>query len=67
MIRELADVMGIRSTNGVSDHLRALRRKGYLERAGLELRSRALRLIQFNYGESKTPIFGAHPAQTTEG
>ena len=32
--REIGDAMGIRSTNGVSDHLKALVRKGYLERAG---------------------------------
>jgi repressor LexA len=31
-IRELAEVMGIRSTNGVADHLRALERKGLITR-----------------------------------
>lgn len=30
-IREIGEHMGIRSTNGVSDHLRALQRKGVLE------------------------------------
>jgi SOS-response transcriptional repressor LexA len=29
-VRELGDVVGIGSTNGVSDHLRALERKGHL-------------------------------------
>lgn len=32
--REIGDAMGIRSTNGVSDHIKALMRKGYLERLG---------------------------------
>lgn len=37
--------MGIRSTNGVNDHLKALERKGYLIRE--ELKSRALRPVDF--------------------
>ena len=40
-LREIGARMDIRSTNGVSDHLRALERKGYLERIGMK--SRALR------------------------
>lgn len=31
-IREIGERMGIRSTNGVNDHLKALERKGYLRR-----------------------------------
>lgn len=31
-IREIAFGMGIRSNNGVNDHLRALQRKGYIDR-----------------------------------
>lgn len=31
-IREIGDHLGISSTNGVNDHLKALERKGYLER-----------------------------------
>ena len=31
-IRELGEALGIRSTNGVNDHLKALERKGYLSR-----------------------------------
>lgn len=31
-IREIGDDLGIKSTNGVNDHLKALERKGYLER-----------------------------------
>ncbi|MBI5608608.1 MAG: hypothetical protein HY902_06980, partial [Deltaproteobacteria bacterium] len=33
-IREIGEFFGIRSTNGVSDHLRALERKGFLQRSG---------------------------------
>ena len=36
--------MGIRSTNGVNDHLRALERKGYLRRE--DMKSRALKLVE---------------------
>lgn len=32
-LREIGAHMGIRSTNGVNDHLRALERKGFLARA----------------------------------
>lgn len=42
--REIGDALGIRSTNGVSDHVRALLRKGYLERVGGQGAARALRL-----------------------
>ncbi|MCC6621143.1 MAG: transcriptional repressor LexA [Deltaproteobacteria bacterium] len=38
-IREIGDHLGIRSTNGVNDHLKALSRKGYLNRT--EAKSRA--------------------------
>lgn len=37
-LREIGTHMGIRSTNGVSDHLRALERKGYLLRDGMKAR-----------------------------
>jgi repressor LexA len=40
-LREIGAHMGIRSTNGVNDHLRALERKGYLSRE--DMKSRALR------------------------
>ena len=42
-LREIGNHMGIRSTNGVNDHLRALERKGYLQRE--DMKSRALRPI----------------------
>ncbi len=40
-LREIGAHMGIKSTNGVNDHLRALERKGYLTRE--DMKSRALR------------------------
>ncbi len=40
-LREIGFHMGIRSTNGVNDHLRALERKGYLTRT--DMKSRTLR------------------------
>jgi repressor LexA len=40
-LREIGEHMGIRSTNGVNDHLKALEKKGYLARE--DLKSRALR------------------------
>src|SRR5277367_3094884 len=43
-LREIGARMGIRSTNGVNDHLRALERKGYLTRE--DMKSRALRPTQ---------------------
>ena len=39
-IREIGEHLGIRSTNGVADHLKALKRKGYLNHE--ERKSRAL-------------------------
>ncbi|MBC8072331.1 MAG: transcriptional repressor LexA [Deltaproteobacteria bacterium] len=47
-LREIGEHMGIRSTNGVNDHLKALERKGYLVRE--ELKSRALRPVDFREG-----------------
>lgn len=41
--REIATAMGIKSTNGVSDHIKALERKGYLERVGGRGASRSIR------------------------
>lgn len=45
-LREIGAKMGIRSTNGVNDHLRALERKGYLTRE--DMKSRALRPTQMS-------------------
>ena len=51
-LREIGEYMGIRSTNGVNDHLRALERKGYLRRE--DMKSRALKLV--SSPESSTPV-----------
>jgi len=55
-LREIGARMGIRSTNGVNDHLRALERKGYLTRE--DMKSRALRptaLSASSEGDGTTP------------
>ncbi|HET7541168.1 MAG TPA: transcriptional repressor LexA [Polyangiaceae bacterium] len=51
-LREIGEYMGIRSTNGVNDHLRALERKGYLRRE--DMKSRALKLVSGS--ESSIPV-----------
>jgi len=38
-IREIGAHLGIRSTNGVADHLKALKRKGYLQQRGQKSRT----------------------------
>lgn len=43
--REIGDGLGIKSTNGVADHVKALERKGYIERLGRG-RARSLRLTE---------------------
>jgi repressor LexA len=52
-LREIGARMGIRSTNGVNDHLRALERKGYLTRE--DMKSRALRPAPEAFGAGSTP------------
>jgi repressor LexA len=47
-LREIGEKMGIRSTNGVNDHLKALEKKGYLARE--DLKSRALRPLKMPAG-----------------
>jgi repressor LexA len=51
-LREIGLHFGIRSTNGVNDHLRALEKKGYLQRE--DLKSRALRPVGVR-GPVRTP------------
>src|SRR5690554_1600179 len=48
-IREIGDKVGISSTNGVNDHLKALERKGYIAR--LDSKSRALRAMYQSNGQ----------------
>jgi repressor LexA len=54
-LREIGEHMGIRSTNGVNDHLKALEKKGYLARE--DLKSRALRPLRAIDG-GKAPARG---------
>jgi repressor LexA len=49
-LREIGQHMGIRSTNGVNDHLRALEHKGYLTRE--DMKSRSLRPTDLAVGAS---------------
>lgn len=51
-IREIGKQFGIRSTNGVNDHLLALEKKGYLKREGQK--SRTLRVVRPS-GEDSAP------------
>jgi repressor LexA len=61
-LREICKFMGIRSTNGVSDHLRALKRKGYLERT--RLKSRAMTLTKPNKeATAPNPVHGVDGAK----
>ena len=54
-LREIGEHFGIRSTNGVNDHLKALEKKGHLRRE--DLKSRAMRptgaILPF---ERKVPV-----------
>lgn len=52
-LREIGNHLGIRSTNGVNDHLRALERKGYLTRE--DMKSRTLRPTEL----ARTVLAGA--------
>jgi repressor LexA len=62
-LREIGAHMGIRSTNGVNDHLRALERKGYLTRE--DMKSRALRPTHLD-GLGDSPANDAHSAADAE-
>jgi repressor LexA len=56
-LREIGSHFGIKSTNGVNDHLRALEKKGYLQRE--DLKSRALRPIVSSTGQMvEVPVLG---------
>ena len=57
-LREIGAKMGIRSTNGVNDHLRALERKGYLTRE--DMKSRALRPTEHANSNLDPDESGAH-------
>src|SRR3954451_2903008 len=53
---EIGSHFGIRSTNGVNDHLRALEKKGYLQRE--DMKSRALRPVDTIGQLIEVPILG---------
>jgi len=53
-LREIGRRMGIRSTNGVNDHLRALERKGLLTRE--DMKSRTLRPTMPAESSAGTPV-----------
>ena len=59
-IREIGEHFGIRSTNGVNDHLKALERKGHLLRG--ELKSRALSVIEGGKSTPAAPSSSAGPS-----
>jgi len=52
-IREIGKQLGIRSTNGVNDHLKALEKKGYIKREGQK--SRTLRVLISLRGQTAEP------------
>jgi repressor LexA len=65
-LREIGNFMGIRSTNGVNDHLRALERKGYLLRE--DMKSRALRPTRSGNGGTVTYAnFGGGDLESDDG
>ena len=55
-MREIGEHLGIRSTNGVNDHLKALERKGYLVRD--DMKSRALRPVSGSGQWTDVPVLG---------
>jgi repressor LexA len=55
-LREIGEHMGIRSTNGVNDHLKALARKGFLVRD--DMKSRALRPVSGSGQVIEVPVVG---------
>ena len=55
-LREIGSHFGIRSTNGVNDHLRALEKKGFLHRE--DLKSRALRPLFTEDNFVEVPVLG---------
>src|SRR5262245_18780224 len=62
-LREIGEHFGIRSTNGVNEHLKALEKKGYLRRE--DLKSRAMRPVSMqnvvSLAEHRRPVGNAVP------
>ncbi len=67
-LREIGEHFGIRSTNGVNDHLKALEKKGYLRRE--DLKSRAMRPVAManvvSLAERRRQADGVAPVVTDE-
>ena len=61
-LREIGNHLGIKSTNGVNDHLRALERKGYLTRE--DMKSRTLRPT--NAGNRGAVVRELHPQKARD-
>ena len=57
-IREIGKHMGIRSTNGVNDHLKALERKGFLLRDDLKSRAMRPRHMDVHDDWMEIPVLG---------
>src|SRR5438270_5380147 len=64
-IREIGEHFGIRSSNGVNDHLKALERKGYVARG--ELKSRALTVVEGGRGGGPARPTGRFPSLRAVG
>lgn len=68
-LREIGEHFGIRSTNGVNDHLKALEKKGHLRRE--DLKSRAMRPVAManvvSLAERRRPIGNAVPFEDLSG
>ncbi len=62
-LKEIGAHFGISSTNAVSDHLKALSRKGYLRRRADQ--SRAMEITKGFPGSSQIPLLGAIAAGST--
>ena len=56
--REIGKALGIGSTNGVSDHIKALERKGFIERVGGHGASRSIRLSNPHQSRDADQVVG---------
>jgi SOS-response transcriptional repressor LexA len=72
--KEIAERCSLASMNAVNDHLKALRRKGYLGEAGqggrmraFELKDRALRLVKPTHKLRAQPLFGLGVSREVPG
>ncbi|MEZ4401647.1 MAG: transcriptional repressor LexA [Kofleriaceae bacterium] len=67
-LREIGEHFGIKSTNGVNDHLKALEKKGYLRRE--DLKSRAMRPTSMSnvvsLAERRRGVANVSPVQTDD-